>query len=250
MLGELIARVRNRLSGHKKAREKQRLVAEERARREAEFNSHAWHHTEGFSQRTTLGSYEEHVARQASKMKKMVEAGTAIIDPKTVANFRQRFELIDLASNSRVLCLAARVGNEVLAWRELGHPDAIGIDIEPGPNNPYVMVGDFHHLQFPDGSVDLVYCNSLDHAFDLHKIAGEMKRVVRPGGLLVLDIVYGHSEPGREGYRVGPLDTTHWPTAKGFGEVMAAKTGFETISVTDLEEHGSPQWVQCVMRRS
>lgn len=246
----IIAKVHNWFVGNLRRREKQRILGEEKARRAREFWSEAWRHDAGFSQRTTLGSYEEHVAKQASKMNKMVEAGTAVIDPKTVARFKRRFELVNIQRNSKVLCLAARVGDEVLAWRELGHPDAIGIDLNPGPNNPFVVVGDFHHLQFADGSIDLVYCNSLDHAFDLDKIAGEMKRVLRSGGLLVLDIVYGHSEPGREGYRVGPLDTTHWPTAKGFGEVMATKTGFAILSVTDLEDHGSPQWVQCVMRNS
>ncbi len=222
----------------------------EKARRLAEFKSEAWRHEQGFSQRTTMGSYEEHVARQASKLDGMIKAGIARRDPRTSALFRRRFELVPLSANAKILCLAARLGDEVDAWRQLGHPEAIGIDINPGPDNPLVIVGDFHQLDFADASIDCVYCNSLDHAFDLDKIAGEVRRVLKPGALFVLDIVHGYAERNDGGYQVGPLDTTHWPTAKAFGEVMARKCDFEIEAIHDLAAHGSPQWVQCLMRKS
>ena len=264
MLSELLARIRSNPAkllqiftpeglrkGASLVRGYRKLKAAEaeKARRLAEFKSDAWRHEQGFSQRTTMGSYEEHVARQASKLDGMVRAGIARRDSKTAALFRRRFELVPLPANAKILCLAARLGDEVDAWRQLGHPEAIGIDINPGPDNPYVIVGDFHHLQFPDASIDCVYCNSLDHAFDLDKIAAEVRRVLKPGALFVLDIVYGYAERDGKGYQVGPLDTTHWPTAKGFGEVVATKGGFEIEATRDLAAHGSPQWVQCLMRK-
>lgn len=229
---------------------KRRAVEAEKARRIAEFKSEAWRHDAGFSQRTTLGTYKDHIARQASKMDALVKAGLARLNPTTIERFRRRFEAVPLSPNSSVLCLAARVGDEVEAWRQLGHPGAIGIDINPGPDNPLVLVGDFHDLQYPASSIDCVYCNSLDHAYDLDKIASEVNRVLKPGGIFVLDIVYGHSEHGAgKGYLVGPLDTTHWPTAKGFGEAMAMKCGFAMASTRDLKDVGSPEWVQCLLRK-
>ncbi len=264
MLSELLARIRSNpakllqiftpdgvrkgvslVRGYKK----HKAMEAEKARRLAEFKSEAWRHAQGFSQRTTMGSYAEHVVRQASKLDGMIKAGAAKRDPRTAELFRRRFELVVLPAKAKILCLAARLGDEVDAWRQLGHPDAIGIDINPGPANPYVIIGDFHDLQFADASVDCVYCNSLDHAFDLDEIAGEVRRVLKPGGLFVLDIVYGYAEKDGGGYQVGPLDTTHWPTARGFGEVMAGKCAFEIEAIRDLAAHGSPQWVQCLLRK-
>ena len=265
MLNELLSRVRKnpskllqiftpdgvrKISALVREQKKRRAAEAEKARRVAEFKSEAWRHGKGFSQRTTMGSYEEHVARQASKMEGLVRAGLAKLNPKTIERFRRRFEAVPLAPNSKVLCLAARVGDEVEAWRMLGHPEAIGIDINPGPDNPLVVNGDFRALQYPDASIDCIYCNSLDHAFDLDKIAGEVRRVLKPGGLFVLDVVYGHSEyGGGKGYLVGPLDTTHWPTARGFADVMAKKCGFTMESDRDLTIVGSAEWVQCLLRK-
>ena len=64
---------------------------------------------------------------------------------------------------------------------------AIGVDLNPGPKNRYVVVGDFHDLQFVDDSVDCVYTNSLDHAFALDKILAEVHRVLRPGGHFIVE---------------------------------------------------------------
>ena len=40
--------------------------------------------------------------------------------------------------NSKIVCLGARMGPEVAAWRELGYEDSIGTDLIPRP--PYVVV--------------------------------------------------------------------------------------------------------------
>lgn len=47
--------------------------------------------------------------------------------------------------------------------------------------------GDFHHLPQPDESIDTAYCiESMCHAMDLPRALGEVARVLRPGGELVL----------------------------------------------------------------
>lgn len=66
--------------------------------------------------------------------------------------------------------------------------DAIGIDFNPGSNNKDVIVGDAMALQFEDNRFGAVYCNILDHIPDLNKAFNEMKRVLKPGGTIFLDI--------------------------------------------------------------
>ena len=87
-----------------------------------------------------------------------------------------------------IVCLGARQGTEVEVLRDLGFQRAIGVDLNPGPANPLVVEGDFHQLDLPDQSVDLVYSNSLDHAFDLNLFFAEAKRVLRPGGYALYDV--------------------------------------------------------------
>jgi len=57
--------------------------------------------------------------------------------------------------------------------------------------------GDAHHLPFPDASFDSVVCTfSLCNIPDQRKAIGEMRRVLRPGGRLVLvDHVRSSSTP-------------------------------------------------------
>jgi SAM-dependent methyltransferase len=95
----------------------------------------------------------------------------------------------------RVLCLGARIGSEVKAFIDLG-AFAVGVDINPGESNAYVLHGDFHHLQFADDSVDVVFSNSVDHVFDLDRWTAEVRRVLAPNGLLIVELSPGIAEGG------------------------------------------------------
>ena len=80
---------------------------------------------------------------------------------------------------------------------ELGHL-AVGVDLNPGAFNRYVLHGDFHHLVFPDSSFSAVYTNTLDHVFDLPRLVGEITRVLAPGGVLIYEtFAQGHETVGR-----------------------------------------------------
>ena len=139
-----------------------------------------------------------------------------------VAHQRSKLGIIDLADYERtfrpalrdrsaglpvawqgqsVICLAARKGTEVRSFTDNG-AFAVGIDLNPGKNNPVVLPGDFHHIQFPDHSVDAVYTNSLDHAFDLDKVITEVERVLKPNGVAVIEVVQAN--------RHGPWEATYW----------------------------------------
>ncbi len=210
-------------------------------RRAAEWRSDAWEHDPAYSRRTTIGEYSTYRQTQISKMEAMIAAGQTQRSPRDLALFLDRFENLPLPHAASVLCLAARLGSEVEAFIKLGH-FAVGVDLHPGPANSFVVTGDFHALQFADGSVDCIYTNSLDHAYDLDKIVAEVRRVLKPGGFFVLDAVDGYEE----GFMVGPRDTTHWPTAQAFAGMIAERGSFAIERHTRPDQH----WQQFVLRKS
>lgn len=211
--------------------------------KKGEFKSAAWRHKGGISQRN-YSSYEEYVAHQKEKLDQI--GGEAFVNSEKAINmFRRRFELVaELPKNASVICLGARRGEEVRAFVGLQH-FAIGIDLNPGEGNRLVVSGDFHALQFSDSSVDCVYVNCLDHAFQVDKIMLEVHRVLKNGGLFITDLVYGYEE----GFTVGNHDAMHWATAKDFAELLANISGLSILTFRDLASHGSPSWTQTVMRK-
>jgi SAM-dependent methyltransferase len=98
-----------------------------------------------------------------------------------------------------VLCLAARQGTEVKAFHDLGC-FAVGLDLNPGPDNPLVLPGDFHNVPFPSTSVDVIFTNSFDHSFDPQKLIGEIVRLLKPGGVLVIEAIQGEAQASTPDY--------------------------------------------------
>jgi SAM-dependent methyltransferase len=92
-----------------------------------------------------------------------------------------------------ILCLGARQGTEVRAFQDLGC-FAVGLDLNPGPNNRWVLPGDFHEVPFPDQSVDVIFTNSFDHAFDPQKLIAEIRRLLKNDGVLILEAMQGEAE--------------------------------------------------------
>lgn len=209
----------------------------------AEFEGEGWRHEGAISVRR-YATYDEYTRHQKEKLDGLV--GKAYKNPeKAVRMFRRRFELIDeLPQHASVLCLGARRGEEVRAFIELSH-FALGIDLNPGPDAELVVVGDFHALNFADESVDCIYTNCLDHALEPDKILGEVRRVLKRGGLFIADIVYGYEE----GYVAGGHDTMHWAKARDFCDFLATNAAFKIESFRDLSAHGSEFWTQSVMRK-
>ena len=189
------------------ARERKRADKEKR-REERFWQNEQWQRGEALAKRS-YDSYEAYLEHQSSKLDNIVDRLRENEDEE-FARFRERFESCEALAEARsVLCLGARLGTEVRALHSLGY-FAVGIDLNPGRDNPYVLPGDFHAIVFPDNSVDAIYTNCMDHVFDLEKVIAETRRLLRPNGLFLVEIEVGFEE----GYLPGEYEATHWPRAE------------------------------------
>ena len=145
---------------------------------------------EGFQKRVYSG-YQEYLQHQRTKLRYLDLSGYETDYQRHLAGRLAKAACVKRGAS--VLCLGARLGAEVRAFREQGC-FAVGVDLNPGEQNPCVLPGDFHQIQFPDGCVDVVFTNSLDHVFEAGQFIGEVKRVLKPSGLLILEGVKGRTE--------------------------------------------------------
>lgn len=88
-------------------------------------------------------------------------------------------------SHHKALCLGARTGQEVQAFRNLGF-DAIGVDLVAC--EPLVVEGDIHNLAFDDDTFDVTFTNIFDHSFYPDRFASEIMRVLKPNGLAIMHL--------------------------------------------------------------
>lgn len=164
---------------------------------------YGWLNHEGFYRRN-YPSYEAYVKKQVSKLDK--RQGWCRERSNELREYL-RIRLTKLAITKpgiSVLCIGARLGGEVLAFLDLGC-FALGIDLNPGEQNPVVLHGDFHKLQFASDSIDLVYFNSLDHAYEPIKVLSEIHRVLKSDGLFMLELKAGSDEK-----EIKPMGSDHW----------------------------------------
>ena len=240
----LLKRINNILRFGLGAKALEEKRARKSAARHAGFHaSDAWERHDGFATRR-YESYEAYLKHQAFKLntvgERLEETGEADLQ-----EFKRRFEgCAPLRSARSVLCLGARLGTEVKALHALGL-FAIGIDLNPGEKNPFVLVGDFHELVFPDGSTDAVYTNALDHVFDLSRVIGEVRRVLRTGGVFIVDMLDGYEE----GFTPGKYESAHWQNREALQARIATTGKLDMVAVRELGQHRRDRWTQVVFQK-
>lgn len=190
-----------------------------------------WVESEGGFQQREYPDYETYIEHQKTKFSALRSKSVIGHDQRFHAALTERLAGMEQSFSGRsVLCLAARQGSEVRAFIDQG-AFAVGIDLNPGPKNRYVVVGDFHALQFADGSLDYVYTNSLDHAFDLDRIIAEVTRVLRSDGAFIVEA--NVSDEGGAA-PAGPYEATVWTDLapleqriRGFGFAIETRQGID-----------------------
>lgn len=109
-------------------------------------------------------------------------------------------EALELGAGARVLDLAAGSGQLTKALRAAGHPV---VAVEPLAamraliEADEVLDGTAEAIPLPDAGVDAVTVGDAWHWFDGRRAAGEVARVLRPGGTLAL--LWRHPQPPEDG---------------------------------------------------
>jgi SAM-dependent methyltransferase len=192
---------------------------------------------EGDFQYRNYASYEEYLQHQSQKFEEMLKTqggfkGRDILEYRK--RFYRRFRYLPafLNKSSTILCLGARQGTEVEVLQDIGYKNAIGLDLNPGPENPYVIPGDFMNLDYSDASVDMVYTNCVDHAFNLAQFFQEHARVIKPDGYAIYDIA-------SYGMGLGTFEAVGWETDDAV--FLLALKHFK--SVIKVETDGDWKWL-------
>jgi SAM-dependent methyltransferase len=90
-------------------------------------------------------------------------------------------------TSGRVLCVGCRNGLELDRFRARGFQDVVGIDIFSQRDD--ILVMDMHQMTFPDNSFNVVYAShSLEHSYDVARVAGEIGRVAREGAVIGVEV--------------------------------------------------------------
>lgn len=189
-----------------------------------------WEQTgDGFSRRV-YPDYDTYLAHQKTKFDAARGKFVRRHDERFYHALSSRLADLPLDLQGRsVLCIAARQGTEVRAFIDRG-AFAIGIDLNPGRENHYVVVGDFHALQFAHGSVQIVYTNSLDHAFDIDRVLAEIHRVLTAEGVLIAELNGGADQASDAGF----YESSSWSSVdemrhriEEHGFVLVHRGGFD-----------------------
>ena len=106
------------------------------------------------------------------------------------------------SSLERVLCVGCRNAYELDRVESLGYGPVTGIDLHSV--DPRILVMDMHEMAFEDSSFDLVLSShSLEHAKVPEMAGSEIRRVTRPGGIIIVEvpIYYGTFDADLWDYR-------------------------------------------------
>lgn len=165
--------------------------------------------------------YEEYVKHQKSKLAIIPWLDEYDLTYREALNKRLKQTKIDF-KGAKVLCLGARIGTEVKSFIDQGC-FAIGTDLNPGEGNKYVVHGDFHDIQFADDTVDIVFTNAIDHSLQPTKLIKEVRRVLNPGGILILEV--GRGTKDEHGTGAGSYECLEWEKVDQVVELVV-KEGF------------------------
>lgn len=114
-----------------------------------------------------------------------------------VSFFTHFFQTLGLLHNhSRVLCVSAGAGHEVMALKKMGVDDVTGIELIDSP--PLVNRADPHNLPFSNSVFDLGFSAHLAEALFPARFVSEMERTVRPDGACVVVVEQCGDEEVRE----------------------------------------------------
>lgn len=139
-----------------------------------------------------------------------------------------------------VLCLGARTGAESIGAARAGFAGSVGIDLHPA--GPTVIEADWHELPFRDGIFANAYCNSLDHCFDLERMALQVRRVLGKGGRFY---VMATNRPGKTAEKWlsnSSNEALYWDSSADLSEAICA------YGYTEIHAWRKGKWGNHILR--
>ena len=138
-------------------------------------------------------TYDDYLEDQVAKAN-LREAKIRLKSERKYTDFIKDFSRYGgfIRPKDRIICLGARFGEEVRAFRDRGYPEAMGIDLF-GEEEGLVVKGDWNHMPFGDGTFDIVYTNSIDHSYNLETEIKEIKRVLKSDGKMIIALDCNHT---------------------------------------------------------
>ena len=92
----------------------------------------------------------------------------------------------EIEQKTNAICLGSRTGQEVVALKEIGVNNVIGIDLHEF--QPYTIKGDIHDIAFDNETFDLVFTNIFDHSLYPEKMASEVNRILTKDGIFIIHL--------------------------------------------------------------
>jgi len=173
---------------------------------------------------------------------------TEIINSNPIISYEQEvraqtvLNLLSVSPGERVLDIGCGDARDILMLANSG-AEIVGLDISPGMvqvarqeldrnciNNVTLIVGDASNLDFPDSYFDKILCSEvIEHIPEIRKSLMEMRRVLKPGGTLVLSTPNRASLYGFERYyiwqgllqRPWPHPCDEWKTIDELSTLLA-----------------------------
>jgi SAM-dependent methyltransferase len=185
------------------------------------------------------GSYADYVDHQCSKLNEKLKSpyGEAWLRRHEQAYYKMLKSIVEAMSDEpgydfrgkTCLCLGARGEVEVQAFIDMGCL-AIGIDLNPMPNNYYVVVGDASRIQYPENSFDIVYTNSFDHFLLIDRVLKSVRKVLKPDGRFLL------MTGTPDGAKHDEYGSTYWDSEEALEKYLSEAYDFKVTARMDIEK--------------
>jgi len=121
-----------------------------------------------------------------------------------------------------VLCVGCRNTLELDRFHERGFDDVVGIDVFSQRED--ILVMDMHQMTFADDSFDVVYAShSLEHSYDVGRVAAEILRVARNGAVVGVEVPVRGQASAADRVVFAGLDEVRGVFAANVGDVVLAE---------------------------
>jgi SAM-dependent methyltransferase len=196
------------------------------------------------------GDYDDYVVQQGKKGNNPGKRKWLISDKSRAKRKRRFVQILDSAKSDllpgKILCLGARTGCEVAAARGVGFPGSQGIDLHPIGSKHLVKKGDWHDIPFDDDSFENAFTNSIDHCYDVGKLATEVHRILKPGGrfyFMMSERQMLKDKPDQKTYMAGSQNFLFWENGHDLA-MEFTKHGFRIF-----KEWAGRKWASCIVEK-